>query len=212
MGRPALRGLPAVAGGHLRVVGGGDAPRWRRLRLDQPHSRRRDRLRARGLRLVVHPLALGPDLRQHPQRRGDRAAGLDHRLGRRSHLLLRGQGPVLGLGHYRDPRLDPRRGRGPDLRSGPEDLLLRRTDRARLHVRPAAGQLEDRLHLGAQQRGSRRAGRERRPLRRNPEGGCCGHEHVRQCRHPRPAQRDLPADPVHRLLQPLVELGSDPVR
>ncbi len=110
-----------------------------------------------------------PIYAQHPQRRGDRAAVIDHRLGRRSHVLLRGQGAVLGLDHHRDPRLDPRRGRGQDLRPDPEVLLLRRADRARIPVRPAPGQLEDRLHLGAQHGGSRRARREGgRPLRRDP--------------------------------------------
>ena len=50
-----------------------------------------------------------------------------------------------------------------------------------------------------------------RPLRRNPEGGL-GHVHGRQRRHLRPAQRDLPVDPLHPLLQPVVELGGDPLR
>ena len=64
------RRVPGLPGDHLRVADRGDAARRRRLRLDEPRAGRRHRLRAGGLRLVVHPLALGPDLRQHPRNIG----------------------------------------------------------------------------------------------------------------------------------------------
>ena len=79
--------------------------------------------------------------------------------------------------------------------------------------RPAARQLEGRLHLGAQH--ARRAdvlGAQGATLYAGTAEGGPGHVHGRQRRHLRPAQRDLPVDPLHRLLQPVVELGGDPLR
>ena len=149
MGGGPFRRLPAPLGGHLRLARGGHAQGRRRLRLDRPHAGRRDRLRPRRVRMVVHPLALGPHLREHPQRRGDRPAGGDRRMGRRRDVLLRGQGAVLGIDPHRSAGLGVHRARNQDLRPDPEDLLLRRTG-ARLLVRPPARQLEDGLHLGAQ--------------------------------------------------------------
>ena len=71
-GQPAAGGtplgrVPGLPDDRVRLADRGDAASGRGLRLGQPRHRRRRRLRARGLRLVVHQLALGADLREHPQ-------------------------------------------------------------------------------------------------------------------------------------------------
>src|SRR5215204_5721186 len=47
-----------------------------------PRAGGRDRVRPRGHRLVVHPVVLGTDLREHPQRRGPATARRDLPVGR----------------------------------------------------------------------------------------------------------------------------------
>src|SRR4030095_16732323 len=85
-----------------------------------------DRLRARRYGLVVHTVALGPDLREHPEYRGDRPTRDDRRV-RRSHKLLRGAWwDVHSLDGRRDPGFHPDLARHEDLRPHPEVLLLRR--------------------------------------------------------------------------------------
>ena len=184
-------------------------PRPGRLRLDQPHPGWGNRLRAGSLRVVVHPLALGSHLREHPQRRGLRAALRDRRLGRRGLLLPGGQGPLLGVGHHGAPGVGVHRARHSRLRANPEVLLLRRARRPGLHVHPAARQLEGRLHLGPQLAVGRGARHERRRL---PGHARAGSRDVLQRRRFRRLQGHVPADPVPPLLQPLVELGRDALR
>ena len=123
----------------LRVARGGDAARRGRLRLADPDPRRRHRIRDGRDRLVVHPVALGPDLRQHPRGRGHPADAHDPRL-HRDERLPRGLVAVLGIRRQRhllhvDPDRDPgerdHRARDAHLRQDPEVLLLRRHGRAR---------------------------------------------------------------------------------
>ena len=136
-----------VRGSHL-----GDAARGWRLRVDDTHLQQRDRVHHRRCGLVVHPLALDPDLRRHgrpdhgqadlphprPQRRG-RLAGYPH-----GHLRR-----VAG-GHRH--RLDTR-GRGhEDLRQVPEMGHVDRP-RGRDHLRhPAARHLRLLLQREVQRR------------------------------------------------------------
>ena len=67
---------------HLRGPDLGDAARGRRLRLAEPGAGRRDRVPARHHRVVVHPVVLGADLREHPQRRGAATARRDLQVAR----------------------------------------------------------------------------------------------------------------------------------
>ena len=71
-----------VPGHHVRGADLGDAAGRRRLRVAEPRPRRRDRVRPRRHRLVVHPVVLGADLREHPERRGVPAARGDLQAGR----------------------------------------------------------------------------------------------------------------------------------
>ncbi len=66
--------LGVVPGHRLRRPDRDDPAGGRRLRLADPHPGQRPGLRDGGHRLVVHPVALGPDLRQHPGRPVLRAA------------------------------------------------------------------------------------------------------------------------------------------
>src|SRR6185437_15009155 len=98
----------------------------RRLRLGEPRDRRRHRLCPRGLRLVVHQLALGADLREHPEQGVLPAARRSARLERLRELLGRAEGRVLGLGHHCRARRDLHLARHARVREVAEDLLLLR--------------------------------------------------------------------------------------
>ena len=160
-------GYLVVQGDHLRVADRRDAARRRRLRVDQPRARRRHRLRARRHRLVVHPLALGPDLREHPQRRGARAAVRRSSAGTARVDFLGGHDGVfvasvvtallasgfiaLGMRTYAQD---------------PEVLLLRRPDRPGRDDPAAARQLQGQLHHALQRRSRRTSTASTTPTRR----------------------------------------------
>src|SRR5919109_1737490 len=115
-----------------------------------------------------------------------------------------------GLGHHRGPGVALHLARDQDLRQDPAVLLLRRTARAGVHVRPLARQLEDGLHLRAQYAVGGRARDWRQPSPGDDRGR--RRRHGEQRGRLRPAQRRLPTRPVHRLLQPVVELGRHALR
>ena len=119
------RRLPDLPGDHICLADLGDATRRRRLRLDEPRARWRHRLRAGGRGLVVHPLVLGSDLRQHPQHRGVRPALGDRRLVGRGDLLGKPRGRVRCVRDHGAACVAVHRTRDPHLRTHPEVLLLR---------------------------------------------------------------------------------------
>ena len=138
---PDLGGLGLVPGHRLRRADRHHPAGRRRLRLADPDPGQRHRLRDGRHRLVVHPLAVGADLRQRPVGRVLPAA-----LGRRSgppgaatwfathngifvvSLITIALAGVLVS--HRDGRVRP----------DPEVVLLRRPGRLRGHRDPAAGQ------------------------------------------------------------------------
>ena len=134
----------------LRGADRGDAARGRRLRLGEPRDRRRHRLRARRLRLVVHQLALGAHLREHPREGVLPAALGDHRLGSRRHLLGRVEGRVHVVGDHGVPGGRLHLDRHAAVREAPEVLLLRRRARPADRLRAPDLPLEGCVHLRVQ--------------------------------------------------------------
>src|ERR687894_136173 len=79
-----------------------------------------------GIGLVVYPLALGPHLRRHPDKRGLRPDGLDPGLRRVGDLLRVAGGHLHRLPDPGVPGLRPDLARDALIRPRPEVLLLRR--------------------------------------------------------------------------------------
>ncbi len=205
--------LGVVPGARLQRAGGHDPPGGRRLRLAVPDPRQRDRLRDGRHRLVVHPLAVGADLRlgavggvlpaalgvvQRPVRRG--LVRHPHRDLRRHADHDRAGRPAGLAGHVR-------------VRQGAEVVLLRRPARRRDRRDPAPGLQPQRLHLGLQLRDGE-AVRHEELLR--------GHARRRGLQddrlHPGAVRRGRGVQPVDAagadadVLPAVAELGHHPVR
>ena len=196
----------------------GDAAGRRRLRLAEPGARRRHRVRPGGHRLVVHPVVLGADLREHPERRGVPAARRDLQVGRPADVPGDRTTACSSCASSRSLLAGYLRlARDGGLREGPAGLLLHRDGRRSPSiVRRDAVRLAERLPERVQ------------PARRRT---CSGHGRTSYAADDRSSPRrttaapivpslgfspffgDTPAaDPVPVLLDPVAELGRHAVR
>ena len=133
-----LGNLGLVPGHRLHRAGRHDPAGGRRLRLAEPHPEQRHRLRDGRHRLVVHPVAVGADLRRGAER-GVLPADLGHaRLSQPARLVRHAQRDLRG--HADHDRAGRRSGlhRHGGLRPGTEVVLHRRPGRLRDHRHPAA--------------------------------------------------------------------------
>ena len=163
--------------------------------------------------MVVHPVVLGADLREHPQRRGVPAArgGLQARwrqrvprVEQRSVLRVRGDGAPRRLSGVT---------RHGGVRESPEVLFLRRHGGARGRLPGDAVRLSERVPERVQPGNGEPVRRERRRVHPDHRDG--DHE---QRRADRAGARihtllrsDAAARPVPVLLDPVAELGRDPL-
>ena len=113
----------------------------------------RDRLRARGHRLVVHPRPLGADLRRDPQASSSssRSRPCSGRPTASSFFGTPERHPDR-VDHRHRPDLGPRRPRDGRLRPDPALVPVRRADRLRDHGRPDAHLVAGRLQGGVRSR------------------------------------------------------------
>jgi hypothetical protein len=173
--------------------------------VDQSRDRRGNRVRPRRLRLVVHQLALGSHLREHPREGVLPAARSHHRLGSWRHLLGRIEGDIHRVRDHGRPRRVLHLTRYEGVREAAEDLLLRWGARSPHRLRPASlpleGGLRERVQLGSGRHVRREGGR----IRGDAEGGEL--RRGEQSRQPRVRHHGDP-HPDDRLLQSLVELGG----
>ena len=190
--------------------------RRRRRRGHRPgprHAARRDRLRPVQHGLVVHPRAVGADLRLHPQHRVPPAARGDRGRHRPAHVPRVAGRDVHRLDHHDHHRLRCGRPGHGRLRPDPAGEHLHRPHRAGRDVHP-----DDRLVTGHVQ-GRLRSGRPEpvRCLERLP-GDDRQRGRQRRIRARRVAarlrarDRNVAAPAVHDVLDPVPELGRDPVR
>ena len=182
----------------------------RRLRLADADPGQRHRLRLCCHRLVVHPLAVGAHLRQHPRDPVLRAAVGDAREPVRRRLVRHEQRDFRR--HPDHDRAGGRAGLDRDgrVRPPPEVGLLRRPDRVRGHRGAAAVQQPRELHRLVQPRGAEAVRREPR-LPGHQRRGAQGRV-PRPLAGFRPARPDAAAGAGDDVLHPVAELGRQPVR
>ena len=227
-----LDGIPgAVTGGASAAIAFflvGDRPRARATRSpiggaivgaliggdDRPEGRRR-RVRPVGDRLVVHPRALGADLRLHPQDRVRSAARRAPGLGRGRRVLRHGGRDVRGVDRHDHHHVRAGRPGDGGLRQDPALVPVHRPGRPRPHVRPDARSRPWTRSSPPTTRRSRACSACRTPTRRRstrPPRIDGVRLHRLRARPVVVRARHAGARALHAVLDPVPELGRDPLR